>query len=71
MFETQRIVLYEKTVNNENDLKITCHEKLPVTVSFRKANKMYHTHTHTHTHYRFTALLDFVQDYPSEPAPER
>jgi len=26
-------------------------------------------HKHTHTH--FTALLDFVRDYPSEPAPER
>jgi len=30
-----------------------------------------HTHTHTHTHNHFMALLDFVQDYPSEPAPER
>jgi len=30
-----------------------------------------HTHTHTHTHNRFTALLDFVRDYPGEPAPER
>jgi len=26
---------------------------------------------HTHTHNRFTALLDFVQNYPGEPAPER
>jgi len=26
---------------------------------------------HTHTHNRFTALLDFVQDYPGGPAPER
>jgi len=25
----------------------------------------------THTHNHFTALLDFVRDYPSEPAPER
>jgi len=24
-----------------------------------------------HTHNRFTALLDFVRDYPGEPAPER
>jgi len=23
------------------------------------------------THNHFTALLDFVQDYPGEPAPER
>jgi len=30
-----------------------------------------HMHTHTHTHNRFTALLDFVQDYLGEPAPER
>jgi len=36
--------------------------------------KQSHTHTHTHTHtqtHRFTALLDFVRDYPGEPAPER
>jgi len=29
------------------------------------------THTHTHTHNRFTALLEFVWDYPGEQAPER
>jgi len=28
-------------------------------------------HTHTHTLPRFMALLDFVRNYPSEPAPER
>jgi len=27
-------------------------------------------HTHTHTHNRFTALLDFVRDYPGEPVLE-
>jgi len=27
--------------------------------------------THTHAHNRFTALLDFVQDYPGVPSPER
>ena len=32
-------------------------------------NKYIHTHTHTHNH--FTALLDFVWDYPHELAPER
>jgi len=26
---------------------------------------------HTHTHNSFTALLDFVRDYPGEPTPER
>jgi len=26
---------------------------------------------HTHTHNRFTALLDSVQNYPGELAPER
>ena len=30
-----------------------------------------HIHTHTHTHNHFTALVDFVRDYPGEPAPER
>jgi len=30
-----------------------------------------HIHIHTHTHNNFTALFDFVQDYPGEPAPER
>jgi len=25
----------------------------------------------THARYRFTAVLDFVQDYPGEPIPER
>jgi len=30
--------------------------------------KMYIT---THTHNRFTALLDFVLDYPDDPVPER
>jgi len=30
-----------------------------------------HTHTHTHTHNCFMALLDFVWDYPGEPAPDR
>ena len=30
-----------------------------------------HTHTHTHTHNRFTALLEFVRDYPGEQVPER
>ena len=29
------------------------------------------THPHTHIHNHFTALLDFVQDYPGELAPER
>jgi len=28
-------------------------------------------HTNTHTHNCFTALLDFVQEYLGEPAPER
>jgi len=27
--------------------------------------------THTCAHNPFTALLDFVRDYPGEPAPER
>jgi len=27
--------------------------------------------THTHTQHHFMALLDSVQDYPGEPAPER
>jgi len=31
---------------------------------------MIFTQTHTHTHNRFTALLDFVHDYPDEPTPE-
>jgi len=26
---------------------------------------------HTHTHNRFTALFDFVRDYPGKPKPER
>jgi len=26
---------------------------------------------HTHTHNRFTALLEFVWDYPGEQVPER
>jgi len=30
-----------------------------------------HITQHTHTQKHFTALLDFVQDYPCEPAPER
>jgi len=29
------------------------------------------TNTHTHTHNHFMALLDSVQDYLGEPAPER
>ena len=29
------------------------------------------SHTHTHTPNHFTALLDFVRDYPGEPTPER
>ena len=29
------------------------------------------THASTQAHTRFTALLDFVQDYPGEMAPER
>ena len=27
-------------------------------------------HTHTPTHNHFTAILDFVREYPGEPAPE-
>jgi len=34
-------------------------------------NSHCYTHTHTHTHNRFTALTDFGQDYPDEPAPEK
>jgi len=30
-----------------------------------------HTLAHPHTHNRFTALLDFVWDYPGEPSPGR
>jgi len=30
-----------------------------------------HACTHAHTHNRFTALLDFVQDYLGEPTLER
>jgi len=33
------------------------------------AHTLMHTHTQTHNH--FTAVLDFVWDYPGEPAPER
>ena len=29
------------------------------------------SHTHTHTHNRFTALLEYVRDYPGEQVPER
>ena len=29
------------------------------------------THARTHTHNYFTALLDFVRDYPCEPAPDQ
>jgi len=38
-----------------------------------KANEpcLPHSHTHTHTHSCFTALLDFVRDYPGELPPER
>jgi len=30
-----------------------------------------YSHSHTHIHNCYTALLDFVQDYPGEPSPER
>jgi len=43
---------------------------VPLQTLFR-ANLDTHTHTHTHTHNRFTAILDFVQDYPGELTPER
>jgi len=35
-------------------------------------NSIHHSHvrTHAHTHNCFMALLDFVQDYLAEPAPE-
>ena len=29
------------------------------------------SYKHTHTHNRFTALLEFVPDYPGEQVPER
>jgi len=35
--------------------------------TFDKIDKYFSCHTHN----RFTALLDFVRDYPGEPAPER
>jgi len=39
---------------------------------FHSTHKDMRTHRHTHhTHNRFMALLDSVQDYPGEPAPER
>jgi len=35
-----------------------------------KRHFMNEAHIHTpHTHNRFTALLDFVRDYPGEPVP--
>ena len=33
--------------------------------------KYAHTHARAHTHSHFAALLDFVWDYPGEPAPEK
>jgi len=36
-----------------------------------KLGSVYITHTHTYTYNCFTALLDFVRDYPGQPAPER
>jgi len=36
------------------------------------SNFRMHACTHAHTHKQpFMALLDFVRDYPGEPAPER
>ena len=29
------------------------------------------SHTYMDTHYHYTALLNFVQDFPGEPAPKR
>jgi len=42
-----------------------------VTQTHARTHARTHTHTHTHTHNRFMVLLDFVQDYMGEPAPER
>jgi len=40
----------------------------PYEKSFALHSRQY---THTYKRNHFTALLDFVRDYPGEPAPER
>jgi len=61
------------------------HEILPIDLTFKSDYKCpeqesfhmkvivssEHIHAGTHTQNHFTALLDFVQDYPGKPAPER
>jgi len=42
-----------------------------IAAGWKEFQGLSHTHTHTDTHSHFTAVLDFVWDYPGEPAPER
>jgi len=47
----------------------TLHNTSALLLSYENANNITNTHTHAWT--PFTALLDFVQDYTDEQAPER
>jgi len=49
-------------------LTVSCFSKSRLVLPFwyRLTRVVLETHTHTHTHNHFTALLDFVQDYPDE-----
>ena len=41
-------------------------DRLPAKANEPSAPPHTHTQSHTHTHNRFTALLEFVRDYPGE-----
>ena len=43
----------------------------PKDISTRLTSNISVTHARMHTHNLSTTLLDFVRDYPGEPAPER
>jgi len=43
----------------------------PLLITITATTTSTHTRTHTHTHNTFTALVEFVRDYPGEQVPER
>ena len=53
--------------NDNCNFLVTCVRFLMVTLTSTRTHARTHAHTHTQP---FSALLDFVQDYPGEPVPE-
>jgi len=68
-FNTGPLSVLTQSVKNNTQVLINCRNNKKL-LGRVKAFDRYFYHS-SHTHNRFTAVLDFVRDYPGKLAPER